>query len=285
MPALTDFDPADLVRAKEGTFETPKAMKAYLEKHLRRCLNKDERDAFFKEHPKPNLAVCAPPKVDKFIADFLGKKLPKEQDHDLTKIQAAILSCVRPLSAAWQELLEMGLEEDQGMQVPATQVLTLIQCTLCMVGNASELVSQTRRAKVLEAADKSWTRFAETDNPPGEGVLFGEEFRSELSKKVEADNSLSKALSITKRNQKAMEPPPTRRAEQPARLFFRQSPTIRYGSGRGRSSFPYSTHSYKKAGEHTGASAANFHRYNPGARYHKPKIPPPQFGKTQQRKF
>ena len=91
------------------------------------------------------------------------------------------------------------MEDDLSIELPAAQVLTLIQCTLCMVGNASELVSQTRRAKILEVADKSWAKFAEAENPPSEGALFGEQFRSLISKKVEANNSLSKALSITKR--------------------------------------------------------------------------------------
>ena len=59
------------------------------------------------------------------------------------------------------------------------------------MGIASELVSQTRRAKILEVADKSWAKFAETENPLGEGSLFGQEFHSEIFKKVEVDNSLS----------------------------------------------------------------------------------------------
>ena len=67
------------------------------------------------------------------MTDFLGKKLPK----DLSKIQAAVLACVRPLTSAWQQLLENSLENDQEIRVSAVEVLTLIQCTLCMVGKAS----------------------------------------------------------------------------------------------------------------------------------------------------
>lgn len=46
--------------------------------------------------------------------------------------------------SAWQLLLDNGLENDPEMVVLASEVLTLIQCSLCMIGNASELVSQTR---------------------------------------------------------------------------------------------------------------------------------------------
>ena len=66
------------------------------------------------------------------MTDFLGKELPKEWDHDLSKIQVAVLACIQPLTSAWQQLLENGLENDQEMRVPAIKVLKLIQCTLCI---------------------------------------------------------------------------------------------------------------------------------------------------------
>ena len=77
-------------------------MKKYLDKHMKRCLSKEEREAMFKE---PDLQSCNPPKVDKYMSEFLGKRLPKEHDAELAKIQAAILAGVRPLTSAWQLLL------------------------------------------------------------------------------------------------------------------------------------------------------------------------------------
>ena len=44
---LENFEPSSLVKAKDGTFQTPKSMRKYLEKHLRRCLSKEEREALF----------------------------------------------------------------------------------------------------------------------------------------------------------------------------------------------------------------------------------------------
>ena len=52
---LGQFDPASLVKSKEGTFSVPSTMKKYLNKHMKRCLSKEEREAIFKEHPKPDL--------------------------------------------------------------------------------------------------------------------------------------------------------------------------------------------------------------------------------------
>ena len=83
-------------------------MKSYLDKHMKRCLTKEEREALFKEHPRPNLDSCVPPKIDKYMSEFLGKHVPKERDSELAKIQSAILASVRPLTSAWQLLLEAG---------------------------------------------------------------------------------------------------------------------------------------------------------------------------------
>ena len=84
------------------------------------------------------------------------------------------------------------------MIVPASEVLTLIQCTLCMVGNASEHISGMRCAKILESIDKTWVKFAEEEVEPEEGALIGEKFQTTLMSDVE-DNTIAKALSITKR--------------------------------------------------------------------------------------
>ena len=59
-------------------------MKRLLEKHMKHCPSKVEREALFKEHPRPDLPSLVPPKVDKYMADFLGKRLPKELDTDLS---------------------------------------------------------------------------------------------------------------------------------------------------------------------------------------------------------
>ena len=166
------------------------------------------------------------------MTDFLGKRLPKERDHDLSKIQAAVLACVRPLTSAWQQLLENGLENDQEMRVPAIEVLTLIQCTLCMVGNASKQISQIRRARILEAVDKSWSKFAETEVSPDNGFLCGENFRSRLTKDVEEDSSLAKALSVTRRNQKSVDSSSSRKGEQLSGRFFDRAPPHCTGLGR-----------------------------------------------------
>lgn len=130
-----------------------------------------------------------------FIANFLEKNYPRNRIMILIKFKAQSYFCVRPLSAAWQRPLEIRVEEGQGIQVSVRQVLTLIQCTVRKGGNASELISQTRWAKILQAADKLWTRVVKKRQPPRKTIFFG--------------GGESSTPSSAKKS-------PTRRAEQPS---------------------------------------------------------------------
>ena len=42
------------------------------------CLTKEKREALFKEHTRPDLDFCVPPKIGKYMSEFLRKRMPKE---------------------------------------------------------------------------------------------------------------------------------------------------------------------------------------------------------------
>ena len=73
------------------------------------------------------------------------------------------------------------------MMVLATEVLAMIQCTLCFISSASEQISQARRAKILEAIDPAWKRFSDETFPSAKGTLFGEQFQFALKDRMEKD--------------------------------------------------------------------------------------------------
>ena len=290
-----NFDPTELVKNREGTFVTPKSVSTYLSKHLRRCLTKEEREALFKEHPRPDVEVCTVPKVDKYMTEFLGKQLPKDNEAQLTKIQAAILAILRPLTAAWRELLEAGLKENSGLAVPATEALGLIQRTICLVGNASELTSQIRREKILTAIDPSWSKFGseEFSTSNSKNTLFGEEFQSKLTSMVEKDTALAKAVSITKRHKKDKNTPPTKKVGLKTVCFFRKGPPGKYGDRRGKNFQPYTQYAGQNRdtirGPYLQYSQTNCQQYNrPGQKplFHEPRLPAsPSLQKPQQKKY
>ena len=58
--------------------KVPRSIQKYLDKHLRHCLMKEEREALFRECPGPDLDTTLAPKADRYISDFLGKKFPRE---------------------------------------------------------------------------------------------------------------------------------------------------------------------------------------------------------------
>lgn len=92
-----NFNPTELIKNREGTFAIPKSVETYLSKHLKRCLTKEEREALFKEQPRPDAEICTVPKVEKYISEYLGEQFPRDSEAQLTKIQATL----RSLTVAW----------------------------------------------------------------------------------------------------------------------------------------------------------------------------------------
>ena len=178
------------------------------------------------------------------MSDFLGKRLPRELDAYLSRIQGAVLATARPLASAWKHLIEGGLAEDLAMVVPGKEVFALVQQTLCLVGNTSELITGTRRSKILEAIDGSWSKFGNDKFPSAKDTIFGGEFQSTLTSKVEKDTALSKAVSITKKSRREEEATSSeRRRGRPARFqFFRGSPPAIYGGRQGKNFVSYNPH-------------------------------------------
>ena len=129
------------------------------------------------------------------------------------------------------------------MMLPGSEVLTLIQCTLCLIGNASEFISQLRRSKILEAIDPSWNKYGSDTFPSAKETLFGDEFQSSLTQRVEKDTALSKAISIMKKSKSAERDTPSssRRDRSKKDHFFQGGPPARYGGRQGKTLFPYST--------------------------------------------
>ena len=57
--------------------------------------------------------------------------------------------------------------------VPAVNVIAMIPHTLCPLGNASELISQMHRTRILEMVDPSRSRYGSEEFPSSSDTLFG----------------------------------------------------------------------------------------------------------------
>ena len=115
----------------------------------------------------------------------------------------------------------------------------MIQRTLCLIGNAVERVSQARRAKILEAIDPSWRKFSKDNFPSAKDTLFGSDFQSSLTARVENDTALSMVVVISRRSR--TEPDFSRQDRPKTTQFFCGDPPGRYRARQGRSFFPYGT--------------------------------------------
>lgn len=79
---------------------------------------------------------------------------------------------------------------------PAAEVLDLIQRSLCLVGSASEYISQSKRIRILGAVDPIWREFGSDDLSIVKDMLLCTEFLTYLIGKVE-ETALAKAVSST----------------------------------------------------------------------------------------
>lgn len=234
---LPTFDPSlDKEDKEEFRFEAPDQVTAYLEKHFRRSLSKEERTAMLRKHPKPDTKAMAPPKLDQFITDFAPKKVDKARDTALTRIQSGLLYAANPLAYLWANLVEQGLEGDSEAVIPVSEVLDVLQRSLVLLGNACNLVSERRREIALEAIHPSLKKYAKGDFTRAGTDLFGGKFKEELVQKVEADGALSKAVRIVSRGSRVYQNPQSHsRGKNP--LFH--SRTSGYGAVFGRQYNPY----------------------------------------------
>ena len=58
---LSYFNPSALAKAREGTFKPSTQMGKYLSKQWKHSIPKEECEAQFNDHSRPDLYSCAPP--------------------------------------------------------------------------------------------------------------------------------------------------------------------------------------------------------------------------------
>lgn len=130
-----------------------------------------------------------------------------------------------------------------------------------MLGNANNLVSESRREAILEAIQPSLKKYAKGDFTDAGGNLFGMKFKENLVQKVEADTALTKAARIASKGSRIYQNPhPQQKGRKP--LF--QGRTSGYGAAFGKKSTPYGKNPLYRSHQYQGKG-----KYAPGRQYHK----------------
>ena len=148
-----------------------------------------------KEHPVPNTPATKAPKVDGFVTDYLKAAFPKSDDGELIKVQSALLKVCGPMACMWAELIDNKLLSDADATVNVHDVFNIIQRTIVLLGNANEMLSQSKRSKILAAVDTSLVKYGQKPQPESGEFLFGSEFTKYLRGEVETDSSLAEVVS------------------------------------------------------------------------------------------
>ena len=232
------FDPSSVTSESEYTFDTHQIITDYLEKHFRVSLTKEVRNPMHKTHPVPHTPVMKVPKIDRFMLDHLKQNYPKLRDAELGTIQSALLSATGPLTCLWADIIDSELHTNEEGVVNVHDVLDIMQRTLVLLGNANELISQSRHSNILRCVDGSLEKYASEPRPNSGGFLFGEGFCAQLKGKVESDTTLAQVASLSKRYHPYGERPRDSRRSTLGRSkqFFRKSPAGGVGHRQGQSS-------------------------------------------------
>ena len=84
--------------------------------------------------------------------------------------------------------------DEKQMLIPAAEVMQLVQLSLCLVGNTSEYISQSRRSQILRVNYQSWCK--SESHHFSTRTLFSDKFQSKLLGKIEKEMALAKAVSL-----------------------------------------------------------------------------------------
>ena len=199
-----------------------------------------------REYPKPNSSAIVVPTLNHDIKGALGKEIPDKSD---AKVQATVVATCAPLANFWSHLAEQQLMGKPEELIPVSKVIKLTQDTLVLIGNASNCISQTRRANIFNSISKSRPKLSSfmkeicKDDLGDTGTqLFGPEVRKKITERantIDASPKLSARLII---------PPNHPHSRLPVAIFLSKGPATRYRGVLGRSYTPY-----KK-----------YHQHNPG---------------------
>ena len=218
----------------EDSWEPPKAMNDFLEKHFNRALSPEERKAIQKDFPKPSCRALEVPKLDDQVKEHLkgkGKDPHFGPEKSLYKLQEAVLEVAGPLACLWGDLL------NEEVKVSKEDTLLIIQRALVLLGNASNSISLERRKVAWARINPKLKALATEDYSKRETNLFGPGFLEKASKKLELDKTIAK-VSQPGGFQSAKRARFSKDASD-LRSFLSKGAPARYGGGRPQRHQPY----------------------------------------------
>ena len=179
---------------KPRTFLMSSPTKAFMKTSF--CLPKpvenSTRRAWLEKFGLPDGDEARCPKMDSLIKGELGKET-MEADKKLARLQNFTLDAAGPMAVALEELTSK--DEPNG-----ELVISAIQQSLMLIGNASAHFSKERRTKALEKLNPDLKSLAEEEDfSQAQPFLFGKGFEKTAKERAEALECLRKATTKDKK--------------------------------------------------------------------------------------
>ena len=173
-------------------------LSSFLELVARKPLTNFERKTMCREYPRPNVDAVYTPELDDNIAALVQGA--KAIDKDNRFLQDKVLDITGPLCMLFEHLTPMRDSSSKDLTLSQDQVQSLLQAvsySIRLVGNASSLISATRRSAVLNKINNrgSLASLGKEDYPNAGRKLFGAGFEARLKARAETAQTLMDASS------------------------------------------------------------------------------------------
>ena len=172
-----------------NTWDPPKQMSAYLEKHFNKSLKAEEAEAILEDYPMPNCPAIEVPRLDNEVRKQLkskGKDPHFGQEKTLFSIQGELLKVGGPLTCLWADMINPDVEPDK------EKIALLVQRALVLLGSASHSITVERRKIAWSRINPSLKSLAMEQYEGRKDNLFGLGFLEKASKKLGSDKALAK---------------------------------------------------------------------------------------------
>ena len=172
-----------------NSWDPPKQMSAYLEKHFNKNLKGEEVEAILEDYPMPNCPAIEVPRLDEEVKKQLrskGRDPHFGQEKTLFGIQGELLKVGGPLTCLWADMINPDVEPDK------EKIALLVQRALVLLGSASHSITLERRKIAWARINPSLKSLAMEQYEGRKDNLFGPGFLEKASKKLESDKALAK---------------------------------------------------------------------------------------------
>ena len=219
---------------------------SFVERIFRRSLSQEQQAALRRAYPCPDVPACVPPSLDQSLGEVVDTS--RHVDDQLYQIQTRLLRTAGPL-VALQDGLEGEVTSEPDAVVSAADVLDAVKAALHFLGTTNNFMSVQRRSAHIQRIDPSLVSLAAEGFPDAGEELFGPQLIERLTKRADAQRTISSLLSRIRADRKRPHDasPDHRGAKRRSTRGFRVPPSFFRGAGpasyggrsRGSTSRPY----------------------------------------------